>query len=101
MRVTTILLAISCPLLATSAVAEAATRNASPSPRFALRAQFEAEPPAQTNPRFQLRATLQAAPPSKPLAGDGRTLRAVLRPKTAGICYPPGHIFADGFETSP
>lgn len=69
--------------------------------RFALRATLEATPPVQADSRFQLRATLQAVSPSRPHAAAGLVLSAVLQPKAGEICYGPGFIFGDGFETLP
>lgn len=90
-------------LAASSSLAadEPAATAPSFAPRFALRAQIEAQPPAQTDARFTLRGTLQPARPIRALDAGGLVLSAVLQPKAGELCFGPGHIFADGFETPP
>ena len=70
-------------------------------PRFVARAKLDHQPSAQSDVRFALRATLLPSYPTRPLDAAGVVMNAVLAPKSAEICYGPGHIFADGYETTP
>ncbi|HRQ64156.1 MAG TPA: hypothetical protein PKZ76_04705 [Xanthomonadaceae bacterium] len=91
-----ILLCLAFPFAAIVAAADAHDPAA---PRFAVKASLEAAPPAVGDARFQLRGTLQPRTPQPVLSGVGFVLKAALSPKNEPICYGPGHIFADGYET--
>jgi hypothetical protein len=96
-----LVLAVLANLLPGQLVASGAAADTHPADalRSMVGARLEAIPPTQTYGRYRLTAALEPRASQAPVEAVGFVLAAMLVPKSSSICFGPGYVFGDGFES--